>query len=207
MPTLPQADETTRIHLVRHGTTLLNRENRYRGRRDVPLDQGGWEDAWGAARQLEDAGLQAIYSSPLRRAVDTARIIADVSGLAHVQALPGLVNLDYGDWEALTAHEAEAHDPVAFQRYQDYEPGSYCPGGEDLDLAAARVTLSLRTLAALHPGQTIAAVSHAAIVRLAIADAGAVDRPNWRLALPNGSVTVFDVTPEQVTVRLPATVA
>ena len=166
----------TRIHLIRHGTTLLNRENRYRGRRDVPLDQGGWEDAWGAARVLESQGIEAVYTSPLRRARDTARIVADVAGLDDVVDLPGLVNLHYGEWEALTSREAETHDPVEFAKYQSYSTGATCPGGEALDVAAQRMKLSLRMLAALHPGGTVAAVSHAAMVRLAIVAAGAVPR-------------------------------
>lgn len=192
----------TRIYVVRHGTTLLNRANRYRGRRDVPLDQGGWEDAWSAARQLEDVGLDAVYSSPLRRARDTARIVADAAGFEQVIDLPGLVNLDYGAWEGLTAEESRAHDPEAFERYQRFDEGATCPDGESVDLAAVRVGLSLRTLAALHPGGTVAAVSHAAIVRLAIVEAGGVARADWRVALPNGSVTVFDVTPDALHVHL-----
>jgi broad specificity phosphatase PhoE len=185
---------STRIHLVRHGTTLLNRENRYRGRRDVPLDQGGWDDAWGAARVLESQGIEAVYTSPLRRARDTARIIADVADIDAVVDLPGLVNLDYGAWEALTSREADADDPVEFAKYQSYAEGAACPGGESLDVATQRMKLSLRMLAALHPAGTVAAVSHAAMVRLAIVAAGAVPRDEWRVALPNGSVTVFDVT-------------
>jgi ribonuclease H / adenosylcobalamin/alpha-ribazole phosphatase len=192
----------TRIFVVRHGTTLLNRANRYRGRRDVPLDQGGWEDAWSAARHLDGVGLEAIYSSPLRRARDTGRIVADGAGIAEVTDLPGLTNLDYGAWEGLTAEESRAHDAVAFDRYQEYGEGAFCPGGETLALAERRVELSLRTLAALHPGGTVAAVSHAAIVRLAIVAAGGVERADWRVALPNGSVTVFDVTPDSVVVDL-----
>ena len=202
MSTTPSAVAPTRIYVVRHGTTLLNRANRYRGRRDVPLDQGGWEDAWSAARQLEGVGLEAVYTSPLRRARDTARIVADASGFESVIDLPGLVNLDYGAWEGLTAEESRAHDEVEFERYQRYAEGSFCPGGESVDLAATRVALSLRTLAALHPGGTVAAVSHAAIVRLAIVEAGGVARADWRVALPNGSVTVFDVTPDALHVHL-----
>lgn len=191
-------DTPTRIYLVRHGTTLLNRANRYRGRRDVPLDQGGWDDAWAAARLLDGIGLEAVYTSPLRRARDTARIVADAAGIDHVVDLPGLTNLDYGEWEGLTTEEADALDADAFRGYQHCTPGTRCPGGESLDLGVARVDLSLRSLAALHPGGTIAAVSHAAIVRLAIVAAGAVERDRWRVALPNGGVTSFDVTPTQL---------
>lgn len=88
------------IYLVRHGTTLLNRANRYRGRIDVALDEGGWRDAWTAAGALQDKELKAVYASPLRRARDTARVIADASGIAVVTDLPGLINLNYGAWPA-----------------------------------------------------------------------------------------------------------
>jgi broad specificity phosphatase PhoE len=191
-------DRATRIHLVRHGTTLLNRQNRYRGRRDVALDQGGWDDAWSAARELQHTPLAAIYSSPLRRARDTARIIADVAGVATVQDLPGLTNLEYGAWEGLTAAEAAARDPESYRRYQVYAEDAVCPDGEALRDAAARVTLSLRLLGALHPGADVAAVSHAAMVRLAMTDATGGPRDRWRAALPNGSVTVFDVVDDEV---------
>jgi broad specificity phosphatase PhoE len=192
----------TRIYVVRHGTTLLNREQRYRGRRDVPLDQGGWDDAWQAAGLLAGVGLEAIYSSPLRRARDTARIVADGAGLPGVAELAGLTNLEYGAWEALTSAEAEALDPAAFARYQACAPGAQCPGGESLATAARRIELSLRTIAALHPGGVAAAVSHAAMVRLAVVTAGAVAPADWRVALPNGSVTVFEATPDAVRVAL-----
>jgi broad specificity phosphatase PhoE len=205
--TTPLHDVTgtaTRIHLIRHGTTMLNRLNRYRGRRDVALDQGGWEDAWRAANELEHAGLTAIYSSPLRRARDTARIVGDVAGVEPVVDLPGLTNLEYGAWEGLTSEEARAHDPVLFEAYQRADLGAYCPGGESLELAERRVLLSLQTIAALHPGETVAAVSHAAIVRLAIIGVGAKSRAEWRTVLPNGSVTTFDVVDGEVSLqRLP----
>src|SRR3954471_11224168 len=188
----PDAAEAgrTRIYVVRHGTTLLNRENRYRGRRDVPLDQGGWDDAWSAAGELEDTKIGAVYSSPLRRARDTARIVADVADVSVVEDLPGLVNLDYGAWEGLTTDEASERDPELFRRYQQYSPDAMCPGGERLDLAARRMVFSLCTIAALHPGGSVAAVSHAATVRLTIAEVTDSPRAEWRKSLPNGSVTV-----------------
>jgi broad specificity phosphatase PhoE len=187
--------DLTRVHLVRHGTTLLNRANRYRGRRDVPLDAGGWQDAWAAAATLSDVGLDAMYSSPCRRARDTARVVADAAGLTTVTDLPGLVNLDYGHWEGLTSEEAEELDPDAYVKYQTYAPDAVCPGGEALAFASERMRLALRTIALLHPGQTIGAVSHAAMLRLLVADVTGAPRSQWRRELPNGSVTVFEVDP------------
>src|SRR3954471_21109636 len=190
-PTLPSC----RVHLVRHGTTLLNRQNRYRGRIDVPLDAGGWQDAWTAAAELEHAGLDAVYASPLRRARDTARVVADAAGIEQVLDMPGLVNLDYGVWEGLTSDEAAARDAEAYAAYTAYAPDAACPGGEALEVASARTLAALHMLALLHPGGTVAAVSHAAIVRLAITAVTDGPRSEWRRVLANGSVTVFDVRP------------
>jgi broad specificity phosphatase PhoE len=192
--------EPTRIFLVRHGTTLLNRQNRYRGRIDVPLDAGGWQDAWAAAAELEHAGIEEIYSSPLRRARDTAQVVADAASLSRVLDLPGLVNLDYGRWEGLTTSEAEELDADAFDAYRNLRPGTVCPGGESLELAQQRTIASLKMIAMLHPGGTVAAVSHAVIVRLAIAALTDTPRPEWRRNLPNGSVTEFEATPDEVRV-------
>ncbi len=198
----------TRLYLVRHGTTMLNRQNRYRGRRDVPLDEGGWSDAWSAANELEGKGISAVYASPLRRARDTARVVADGVGVDHVQDHPGLVNLDYGEWDAFTADEAKAHDPVAFEGYQNFSPGAACPGAETLDDAAQRILLTLRVMALMHPGESIAAVSHAAMVRLVITVGGNRPRNEWRYALPNGSVTVLDLMPDRLEIlRIPVATA
>jgi broad specificity phosphatase PhoE len=188
----------TQVHLVRHGTTTLNRSNRYRGRRDVPLDQGGWDDAWTAGRALEHSAPVAIYSSPLRRARDTARIVADVTGVEPVTDLPAFVNLDYGEWEGLTSAEAAQRDPEAFAAYQLCAPGAGCPGGESLSLATRRMVLGLQIIASLHPGGTVIAVSHAAMVRLALVATGWVEPARWRADLPNGSVTTFEVLDEQI---------
>jgi broad specificity phosphatase PhoE len=208
MFTTPSPDlPACRVHLVRHGTTLLNRQNRYRGRIDVPLDQGGWQDAWAAAAELEHAGLEAVYASPLRRARDTARVIADAAGIEQVLDMPGLVNLDYGVWEGLTSDEAAARDAEAYAGYTAYAPDAACPGGEALDVAAARTLAALHMLALLHPGGTVAAVSHAAIVRLAITAVTDGPRSEWRRALANGSITVFDVRPGAIElVQVPANV-
>jgi broad specificity phosphatase PhoE len=203
-PELP----TTRIHLVRHGTTLLNRQHRYRGRIDVPLDEGGWTEAWSAAAELESAGVQAIYASPLRRARDTARVIGDATGTATIVDMPGLINLDYGRWEGLTTDEAEAADPDAYRRYQTFTDDAACPGGEGLMSAAERTLLSLHVLHLLHPGGIVVAVSHAVIVRFAIALVTDAPRAEWRRNLPNGSVTQFDVTSDTIRlVRAPVSIA
>src|ERR1700681_2611958 len=78
-----------RLYLVRHGTTTLNVENRYRGRRDIPLDAQGYQDAVDAARRLSGAGLTSVYTGPLRRTIATAQIIADEHRVPDIRILHG----------------------------------------------------------------------------------------------------------------------
>src|SRR6266568_5254799 len=118
---VPQTDHhmpDCRLYLVRHGTTTLNVQNRYRGRRDIPLDTQGYQDAVDAARRLSSVGLAAVYTGPLRRAMATGQIIADASGVPDLRILHGLNNLDYGAWEGMTADEAAAYDPEAHALYR-----------------------------------------------------------------------------------------
>src|SRR6266542_3200952 len=84
------AADTCRLYLIRHGTTTMNVENRYRGRRDVPLDAQGYQDAVDAARRLSGAGLAAVYTGPLRRTIATAQIIADEARVPAIRILHAL---------------------------------------------------------------------------------------------------------------------
>src|ERR1700747_1440890 len=88
--------DACRLYLVRHGTTTLNVENRYRGRRDIPLDAQGSQDAVDAARRLSRVGLTAVYTGPLRRTIATAQIIADEARGPDLRILHGLKHVDYG---------------------------------------------------------------------------------------------------------------
>ena len=96
----------------------MNVQNRYRGRRDVPLDAQGYQDAVDAARRLSGAGLAAVYTGPLRRTIATAQIIADEARVPDLRILHGLNNVDYGAWEGMTAEEAAMFDPEAFPLYR-----------------------------------------------------------------------------------------
>src|SRR5579859_2949813 len=101
LPTETPTD-VCRMYLVRHGTTTLNVENRYRGRRDIPLDAQGYQDAVDAARRLSAEGLAAVYTGPLRRTIATAQIVADEARVPDIRILHGLNNVDYGAWEGMT---------------------------------------------------------------------------------------------------------
>jgi len=171
---------SARIYLVRHGRTVMNAEVRFRGRLEVPLDAVGRAEALAVARRLSDAGLAAA------------------SQLERVDDAEGLTNLDYGVWEGLTKEECAAHDPDAFRLYAEEPERAVCPDGEALAVAADRVVETLREIGMRHPGESIAAVTHGAMVRLAVLRIAGPTIGDWQFKLPTGSATVFEVSDNEV---------
>jgi broad specificity phosphatase PhoE len=187
-----------RIFLVRHGTTRMNVENRYRGRADVPLDAQGYQEAVDAARTLSSAGLTAIYTGPLRRTIATAQIIADEAGVPDIRILQGLINLDYGVWQGMTTTEASAHDPRAFELYRTNPLRCVCPDGERIMDAQERMLAAVELIGSRHQGETVAAVSHAVMIRLLIAKLEGAAGDGWRVPVNRGGVIEFHVADGQV---------
>lgn len=197
-PVVANGRLTCRLYVIRHGTTTMNVQNRYRGRRDVPLDAQGYQDAVNAARCLSKAGLTAVYTGPMRRTIATAQIIADEARVPDLRILHGLNNVDYGLWEGLTADEAAQVDPEAFACYRNRPSRAACPLGERLSEAADRMIAALRLIGDRHPGETVAAVTHAVMIRLAVAKLHGVDDESWRIPVGRGSLTLFAVDEESI---------
>lgn len=188
---VPPTAGACRLYLVRHGTTTLNVENRYRGRRDIPLDAQGYQDAVNAARRLSHAGLVAVYSGPLRRTVATAQIIADEARIPDLRIMHGLNNVDYGAWEGMTSAEAATYDPAAFALYRTSPSRAACPLGERLSDAQQRMIAAVQLIASRHLNETVAAVSHAVMIRLVLVAINGIDDESWRRPVGRGSVTEF----------------
>jgi broad specificity phosphatase PhoE len=191
--------ERCRVHLVRHGQTAMNVENRFRGRLNVPLSTIGRAEAWEAARRLQGIGLSVVYTSPLGRAREVAEAIATTSKLQPVREHNGLVNLEYGRWEGLTRQECADADPSEWQLYADEPELAVCPDGESLAAGADRMVAALKEIARAHPGETVAAVSHGAMLRLAVLRVAPPTDADWQFELPTGSALVFDVEGETIT--------
>ena len=192
------------LFLIRHGTTTLNVQNRYRGRRDVPLDAQGYQDAVDAARQLSSVGLTAVYSGPLRRTIATAQIIADEARVPDLRILHGLNNVDYGAWEGLTAEEAGMFSPEAFSLYRTDPAHAVCPAGERLTDAQGRIVEAIELIGARHPGEVVAAVTHAVMIRLLVVSLTHVAGEGWRIPVGRGSLTFVSIKDGAITLtRLP----
>lgn len=164
---------TTRVYLIRHGATEANRARPYRlqGRRiDLPLDALGRSQAERAAGALVSAGvkLDAVYSSPLLRAMETARLVGGPHGL-EPRSTDGLTEADVGRWEGLTWEEVRAREPELYERFHT-DPGRVpYPEGESFADVAQRVSPVIADLASKHPDQTLAVVAHNVVNRAYLA--------------------------------------
>jgi len=153
----------TRICLVRHGETDWNVERRLQGHQDIPLNANGLAQAQALAEALADTRFDAIYSSDLSRALETAEQVADRLGLAVVQ-LPAVRERNFGIFQGLTRQEAELRFPEMQARVTRREPDFVPPEGESLRQCFERIATLLDDLADRHIGQTILLVAHGGVL-------------------------------------------
>ena len=159
-----------RLLLLRHGETAWNRERRYQGWTDTPLSPEGLVQAEAAARELKEHTFAAVYSSPLRRALDTAVAIAAPHGL-EVATDAAFKELGHGEWEGLTLDEARARDGALHDGWAKTPHLVSPPGGESLAKARERVLAGLDRLRAGHADDTVCLVTHGVTVRILILEA------------------------------------
>jgi broad specificity phosphatase PhoE len=196
----------TRVFLLRHGATALNRLVPYRlqGRRNDPdLDELGIAQASRAATTLGNVSLTAIYSSPLRRALHTAEIIGRPHGL-DPEAIPGLIEADLGRWDGLTWEEVATRDPELHQQFLSHPGTVPYPDGESFLDVQRRVSPVIAALAARHPGEAIVVLGHnvvnraylAGLLGLPIDAARAIRQANAginEISYENGSPTLISL--------------
>jgi len=172
----------TRILLVRHGDVEGISPERFRGRRDVELSVLGVRQARTTAQRIaKQWGPKVVYSSPLRRCVQTAEAIAAACGAPSV-TLDDLNDLHYGDWEWRTHDEVRAQWPALFERWLVAPHLMQFPGGESLQELVARTSNVLRLVHERHPHQIVVVVGHSAGNRALLLQS--LDQPlsaYWRL--------------------------
>lgn len=137
------------------------------GHRDIPLDHVGLRQAATAAALLAARPVKAVYSSDLRRAMQTAQPAASRLGL-QVVARPALREVDVGRWEGLTGAEIRERDPQGYAAVGADPLGAPRPGGESYADMAARVWRELDAIAASHRGEEVLVVTHGGPLRAVI---------------------------------------
>lgn len=195
---------TTRLVLVRHGLTDWNEQRRYQGQQDPALNAAGREQARRLGAFLANRGLAAlglgeirtIYSSDLRRARETAELLAASLGNIPLRLTARLREMNFGRWEGLTADEISTLFPDERKAWLE-SPLMARPGcGESLVEVQDRMLSVLNEIATAHPGEAVLVVSHGGALKAAICGILRLDlRERFRFHLGNCSVSLLTFRP------------
>jgi uncharacterized phosphatase len=173
--------KTTRISLVRHGETDWNAQGKYQGSADVPLNAEGRRQAALLGEAMRGESWDAVVSSPLQRAMDTARAIAPGVGLTDIAEDPGLMERAYGVAEGLTLAEREAR-----------WPGGEWPGLEEWEDVATRAMSAIQRAAEAHPGRRVLVVCHGGVINSILAVISDGEIGTGKTTIINTSRTMLD---------------
>jgi broad specificity phosphatase PhoE len=168
----------TTILLARHGETDWNAQRRVQGHSDTPLNDNGRAQALALADTLDGTELDAVYSSDLARALDTARVVAARHRL-EVTVLPELRERHFGTWEGLT-------DTEILERFPDAKSGSW-GDAETKEEMRERVLAAVQRIAGHHPGGHVLVVTHGGPVRSLLVECGLDGRG------PIGNCSLYEV--------------
>ena len=158
----------TYILIVRHGQTAWNKNPRFRGQTDVPLDETGLWQAEMTARYIAARWpLQAVYASPMGRAMQTATAIATAQGLTAQQAV-SLIDINFGRLQGVSLSDAIVSHPAIMRAWRDTPQTVHFPGGESLDNVRQRVQEALQMAVTAHENETVALVAHTVVNRVLI---------------------------------------
>ncbi len=160
------------VTLVRHGQTASSARMAYSGRSDIPLTDTGREQALQAARRLAGAGVDAVVTSPLIRARDTAQAIADATG-APLTVDERLTEVDYGAFEGLDRAAAREQIGAPFEAWRADPFGAPVPGMEPLADALERARAATADALAAHAHPVI--VGHQGILRIVLIALGEME--------------------------------
>lgn len=148
-----------RIYLIRHGLTIWNNEKRYQGHTDVKLSKEGIEQALAVQRRLASVKFEAVFSSDLSRAYETAKIVAEPHGL-EVNVTPGIKEMNFGVWEGLTFPDLERKYPDLVKIWMERPQDLFIPQGESFLIVRERAQKTIANILKEYPLGNLAIVSH-----------------------------------------------
>ena len=196
------AGVTHRLILVRHGEPEAYARGRCYGKLDVGLSNLGREQIRRVARRLKKMQLSAVYSSPRRRAYESAEIIA-IEHKLDVSSDPRLCEIDFGEFEGLTYDEVAERYPEEYREWMERPTEVTFPGGENFMTLRERVTHCADRIRASHSGQTVAVVSHGGVNRVILAEALHLESKYvFRVDQSYASVSIIDYYDHTPVVRL-----
>lgn len=177
------------LYLVRHGQTDWNLNHRFQGQTDVPLNKTGEDQVQKIAQRLSKIKIDAIYSSDLKRTVQTADIIASHHKV-NCTTDPRWRELSFGAWEGLTYDEIKAREPELLEKWRTDPLNAAAPKGETLQQLATRVDSALDDLRADHADQTVLLTVHGGTIQALVCLALTIELKHyWQFAVSSASLS------------------
>ncbi len=181
----------TSIYLVRHGQTAWNKEEIFRGRTDIPLDEVGLKQGELVGEYFKGKEIHGIYSSTLSRAWETARKIAQFHNLK-VQPVEGILDMSFGSWEGHPHQEVRENDKETYRQWVEEPHLVKLPGGESLDDVRARAMAALEEGIRKNPGKTLVFVSHRVICKVLICAILGLDNSHfWQITQDTTAINLI----------------
>lgn len=182
-----------RLILARHGETAWNVESICRGRSEVNLNAEGIRQAELLGKYFSNWKLDAIYSSPLRRALDTANAVARYQK-ARVHVVQALTDLDFGQWQARSEKELRRLYPALLDEWYSNPGNVEMPGGEGLGDVRRRAMRLVNRIVSSYKGNVLL-ISHRVVIIVLICYLLGLDNSHfWNVSQDVGGITVFDYT-------------
>jgi probable phosphoglycerate mutase len=187
------------VLLIRHATNPYVGKGLTGWLPGVSLDATGRGEADQLAVRLERIPLAALYSSPLERAIETAEPVARMKNLEIAES-SDLGEIHFGEWQGKSFAEIETHE--SWSRFNAYRSATRAPGGELMLETQARIIRGLHRIADSHPGQTVAAFSHADAIKAALMHFLGIPLDfHLRLEILPASITIVEFGPHFPVVR------
>jgi probable phosphoglycerate mutase len=186
--------KSTTVLLIRHGENKWAKSQKLAGRTGgIHLNRYGRQQARALGKRLADIKLSAIYASPLERTMETARAIAKPHKLK-VKPHSGILEVDYGDWTGRAIKKLS--QKKSWATIQFHPSGASFPNGETMYGIQTRMVQAINTLVAHHPGQTIAVIGHADLIKAAVAHYLGVHFDLFqRIVISTASLTAISFNP------------
>ncbi len=182
-----------RMFVIRHGETEWNLKGLYQGQTDTNLTERGIRQAELTADALSKIKFEAIYSSPLKRAKDTAQKIAEKTGNKEIRVIDNLTEISHGLWEGKTYEEVQKEYPNLLKMWRLNPAEVVMPQGESLSDVKERLIKALSIIFFETPKGNVCIVSHDAVIKVLLCET--VDAPLnsfWSFKVANGGISVIE---------------
>lgn len=171
----------TRLYLVRHGETEWNNKDVFRGHSDVPLNENGKTQAIELGQAFAAAPLRGIYTSPLRRAAETAGAVASARDEKRsVQIVAGLIDINRGEWEGVSRYQVKAKHPALYEQWLHFPTQVRFPGGDELKDVERRSRAAVEKIASELHGAASMIVTHHVVIRVLLCSLLELDLSSFR---------------------------